>query len=71
MIVCRQCGRENEDHYKFCLGCAEMLKKPLKATDTSAGEIPKGTESQPKNTIKVFDWILSKLGIKSTRDDHW
>jgi len=21
MIVCNRCGKENQDHYKFCLGC--------------------------------------------------
>ncbi|TVR03548.1 MAG: FHA domain-containing protein [Deltaproteobacteria bacterium] len=25
MIKCNQCGRENEDHYKFCLGCGAPL----------------------------------------------
>ncbi len=25
MIVCTNCGRENEDHYKYCLGCGTVL----------------------------------------------
>lgn len=25
MIICAKCGRENEDHYKFCLGCGASL----------------------------------------------
>ena len=25
MIVCPNCSRENEDHYKFCLGCGTEL----------------------------------------------
>ena len=28
MIICSNCGRENEDHYKFCLGCGSQLPKP-------------------------------------------
>ena len=29
MIICPNCGRENQDHYKFCLGCGtELSKKP-------------------------------------------
>lgn len=27
MIICPHCGRENEDHYKFCLGCGSQLPK--------------------------------------------
>lgn len=25
MITCAKCGRDNEDHYKFCLGCGSSL----------------------------------------------
>jgi len=25
MIVCKKCGRSNEDHYRFCLGCGSRL----------------------------------------------
>lgn len=28
MINCNKCGRENEDEYKFCLGCGSALSKP-------------------------------------------
>lgn len=29
MIVCNRCGKENQDHYKFCLGCgAELTALP-------------------------------------------
>lgn len=29
MIVCNRCGKENQDHYKFCLGCgAEITAAP-------------------------------------------
>ncbi|HTR52534.1 MAG TPA: FHA domain-containing protein [Kofleriaceae bacterium] len=29
MTVCNRCGKENQDHYKFCLGCgAELVAKP-------------------------------------------
>lgn len=27
MIICPNCSRENEDHYKFCLGCGTELSK--------------------------------------------
>ena len=25
MTVCNRCGKENQDHYKFCLGCGAEL----------------------------------------------
>lgn len=28
MITCTNCGRENEDEYKYCLGCGSVLPKP-------------------------------------------
>lgn len=27
MITCSKCGRENEDHFKFCLGCGSNLEE--------------------------------------------
>ncbi len=26
MMVCKRCGKENQDHYKFCLGCGAELR---------------------------------------------
>ncbi len=31
MIVCSKCGKENQDHYKFCLGCGSELSGPAPA----------------------------------------
>src|SRR5689334_22298249 len=34
MTVCNRCGKENQDHYKFCLGCgAELLVAPKPGGD--------------------------------------
>ena len=31
MITCQKCGKENQDHYKFCLGCgAELTREAAK-----------------------------------------
>lgn len=30
MIICYRCGKENQDHYKFCLGCGAELTGPPK-----------------------------------------
>ena len=31
MIVCPKCSKENQDHYKFCLGCGSELPKDVGA----------------------------------------
>ena len=31
MITCSRCGKENQDHYKFCLGCGGELARPAAA----------------------------------------
>jgi len=28
LITCNRCGKENQDHYKFCLGCGNELARP-------------------------------------------
>ncbi len=30
MLACKRCGKENQDHYKFCLGCGAELTAPPK-----------------------------------------
>ncbi|MGM0596416.1 MAG: hypothetical protein ACQES9_05190, partial [Myxococcota bacterium] len=27
VVICKQCGRENKSHFKYCLGCGIELKK--------------------------------------------
>jgi hypothetical protein len=31
VITCSRCGKENQDHYKFCLGCGNEIKSAAKA----------------------------------------
>lgn len=33
MTVCNRCGKENQDHYKFCLGCGAELTVPKPGGD--------------------------------------
>src|SRR5262245_18708463 len=51
MTVCNRCGKENQDHYKFCLGCgAELTAAPkpggdmamMKTMMADAGTSPAG-----------------------------
>jgi pSer/pThr/pTyr-binding forkhead associated (FHA) protein len=36
LITCNNCGKENQDHYKFCLGCGSELVKPAPAPAVEA-----------------------------------
>lgn len=36
MIVCQRCGKENQDHYKFCLGCGAEIKDAGSADDSNS-----------------------------------
>jgi pSer/pThr/pTyr-binding forkhead associated (FHA) protein/RNA polymerase subunit RPABC4/transcription elongation factor Spt4 len=37
VIICKNCGRENEDEYKFCLGCGSALPKAEEAPQEESG----------------------------------
>ena len=43
MISCPRCSKENQDHYKFCLGCGEKLPREAAAPKPAAGTPPHGT----------------------------
>jgi pSer/pThr/pTyr-binding forkhead associated (FHA) protein len=55
LITCNRCGKENQDHYKFCLGCGSELVKPAAAaapaaTPSAAGLTPGPVASPPAAT---------------------
>ncbi len=44
MIVCSRCSKENQDHYKFCLGCgAELPRESSRPRSFSAPTPPGGS----------------------------
>lgn len=48
MIICPNCGKENQDHYKFCLGCGARLPGGAPASvPPRAGQTPAGTQITP------------------------
>lgn len=56
MITCRKCAKENQDHYKFCLGCGAELPreqgpKPFSAQTPSHGVKPVVTAAPPAPTV--------------------
>ena len=50
-VICKQCGRENRSHFKFCLGCGVELNKDnviVKAEATIPPVMPPAPEPQHK-----------------------
>jgi len=57
VITCQKCGKENQDHYKFCLGCGaelarEVAPKPYPrggaAPEAVHGYADRGTDAPPE-----------------------
>ena len=44
VIICDKCGKENQDHYKFCLGCGAELPKKDAPRPFSPGTPPHGVQ---------------------------
>jgi len=45
VIVCLKCTKENQDHYKFCLGCGAELPRESAPKKFSPGTPPQGVET--------------------------
>jgi pSer/pThr/pTyr-binding forkhead associated (FHA) protein len=51
VIVCSRCSKENQDHYKFCLGCgAELPRQSSQPRSFSAPTPPGGTPKVGRTT---------------------
>ncbi len=51
MIVCSRCNKDNQDHYKFCLGCgAELPRHSSKPRSASVATPPGGAPSPGRTT---------------------
>lgn len=37
MTICSACGKQNQDHYRFCLGCGAEIPKGAPATPSNVG----------------------------------
>ena len=45
MIACSKCSKENQDHYKFCLGCGAELPRSAEPKPFTANTPPQGVEA--------------------------
>ena len=51
MIVCSRCSKDNQDHYKFCLGCgAELPRVSDKPSSVSTDTPPGGSSGSGRST---------------------
>lgn len=55
MITCPKCSKENQDHYKFCLGCGAELPR-----DASPKKFAPGTPPQGVAAAKVSEEATSQ-----------
>ncbi|MBL8608738.1 MAG: zinc-ribbon domain-containing protein, partial [Myxococcales bacterium] len=47
MISCPKCGKDNQDHYKFCLGCGAELPRDAAPKPFSPQTPPHGVKAAP------------------------
>jgi pSer/pThr/pTyr-binding forkhead associated (FHA) protein len=45
LIICPKCTKENQDHYKFCLGCGAELPRDASPRKQAAGTPPQGVRA--------------------------
>ena len=61
MTVCNRCGKENQDHYKFCLGCGAELTAPKPAGGGDMGMM---------KTMMAVSSLKPNGPIGTSRSDH-
>jgi pSer/pThr/pTyr-binding forkhead associated (FHA) protein len=74
MIVCSRCSKENQDHYKFCLGCgAELPRESSKpkafSAPTPPGGSPKvGTGTKPPRRMQAAEALVAAEPVAQARE---
>ncbi len=63
MITCPKCFKENQDHYKFCLGCGAELPRdasPKKFAGSGSGTPPQGVPiAKPQPPHEIVDEVTT------------
>lgn len=72
MIVCSRCGKDNQDHYKFCLGCGSELprssSKPRSLSAPESSESGGRTTSVPPSRGTGSGALASQLDVEPAAD---
>jgi pSer/pThr/pTyr-binding forkhead associated (FHA) protein len=68
MSVCANCGKENQVHYKYCLGCgAELSGDPAAPASSSAKPTAEAKPAEPRSIPRT---VLAEEGaVANTKDD--
>ncbi len=51
MIVCPTCAKQNQDHYKFCLGCGAKIPDPALKPTAAPPALPPPPETTPPDHV--------------------
>ena len=54
MIICSRCGKENQDQFKYCLGCGSKLQVAVPAAADPLRAPPAAQEPAPLGMAKTF-----------------
>ncbi|HJX63395.1 MAG TPA: zinc-ribbon domain-containing protein, partial [Polyangia bacterium] len=54
MIICSRCGKENQDQFKYCLGCGSKLQMAVPAPAEPFRAPPAAPEPAPLGMAKTF-----------------
>jgi pSer/pThr/pTyr-binding forkhead associated (FHA) protein len=61
VITCPKCFKENQDHYKFCLGCGAELPRDASPKKFAAGTPPHGVPAvRPAAAAAIVDEVTSQ-----------
>ncbi|MDD9932803.1 MAG: FHA domain-containing protein [Myxococcales bacterium] len=66
MIVCPRCSKENQDHYKFCLGCGAELPREAAKKDFA----PPTPTDPPAAAEKNLEFAATQQGDSLARESH-
>lgn len=55
MITCPKCSKENQDHYKFCLGCGAELPRDVSPKKFAPGTPPHGVPAASRSNNNYGD----------------
>ena len=60
MITCPKCFKENQDHYKFCLGCGAELPRDASPKKFAAGTPPHGVPAARPSSGAIVDEVTTQ-----------
>ncbi|MBW2733400.1 MAG: zinc ribbon domain-containing protein [Deltaproteobacteria bacterium] len=65
MIICSSCGKENQEHYKFCLGCgAEIVGADPDPAERNTAPVPALRHDEPRGLHVLWQLWNAAGGIR-------